>query len=346
VKRHRSETTPAAGEESCLDVVANLVGIFVILIMVLGMRTRGAWQEAHRAQAVALDAEQSATATELERRRATAQSRMEAIADTNSRTQFEQERLRTEISLRQVERDRLAILRATVEQQIKSQREGWTRDRQQAAQLKDQFDANAQELARLTLRIDQLRNDKPQPIVLEHVPTPLAQTVFGQEEHFQLLKGRLAYVPLNALLDELKQHARQRAGQLKSTDEITATLGPRDGFELRYTLARQVVEVDTRFGPQIHEMGQLAGFDLIPTSDQLGEPVATQLQDNSALHQRLSQWPASKTVITVWTYPDSYAEFRQLKTYLQSLGYLCAARPLPHGQPISGSPQGTKSAAQ
>src|SRR5690606_31693680 len=44
VRRHRSIESEAPGQDSFLDVVANLVGILVILIMVIGVRTRGAWQ--------------------------------------------------------------------------------------------------------------------------------------------------------------------------------------------------------------------------------------------------------------------------------------------------------------
>jgi hypothetical protein len=45
-------------------------------------------------------------------------------------------------------------------------------------------------------------------------------------------------------------------------------------------------------------------------------------------------------------YPDGFDAFRQIRQDLYRRGYVIAARPLPPGSPISGSPDGTKSAAQ
>lgn len=41
-----------------------------------------------------------------------------------------------------------------------------------------------------------------------------------------------------------------------------------------------------------------------------------------------SRVPA-ETVVTAWVYPDSFGEFRKLKTALYREGFLAAARPLP-----------------
>ncbi len=41
-----------------------------------------------------------------------------------------------------------------------------------------------------------------------------------------------------------------------------------------------------------------------------------------------SRVPA-ETVVTVWVYPDSFGEFRKLKSALYREGFLAAARPLP-----------------
>ena len=42
--RQSTEDVDTAGHDSFLDVVANLVGILLILIMVIGVRTRHAWK--------------------------------------------------------------------------------------------------------------------------------------------------------------------------------------------------------------------------------------------------------------------------------------------------------------
>jgi hypothetical protein len=48
----------------------------------------------------------------------------------------------------------------------------------------------------------------------------------------------------------------------------------------------------------------------------------------------------------VKVYPDGFEAFRQIRKELYRLGYTVAARPLSAGTSISGSPDGSKSAAQ
>jgi hypothetical protein len=60
----------------------------------------------------------------------------------------------------------------------------------------------------------------------------------------------------------------------------------------------------------------------------------------------LAGYDPNQTTVTVWVYPDSFAQFRTLKEELYKRGYLTASRPMPDGQPISGSPQGTYSTAE
>ena len=50
--------------------------------------------------------------------------------------------------------------------------------------------------------------------------------------------------------------------------------------------------------------------------------------------------------MTLWVYPDSFTLFRKLREDLQARGYLVAARPLPDGMAIRGSPAGSLSAGQ
>jgi hypothetical protein len=84
----------------------------------------------------------------------------------------------------------------------------------------------------------------------------------------------------------------------------------------------------------------------LPESELIGEPLAEALRDDSQLQAVLANHRPAATTITVWTYPDSFHEFRQLKRALFERGYVTAARPLPADHPIGGSPEGTRSAAQ
>ena len=168
-----------------------------------------------------------------------------------------------------------------------------------------------------------------------------------REEHFRLKDGRLLYVPLNQLTNRLKQDAPKKIWKLKKTRQTTETLGPRDGFEMRYTLRRNRVPFQTESGlSAVREVVELDRFVMVPIGNVRGETVEEAIASTSTLRNRLARWSPRDTIITVWTYPDSFGEFRKLRSELYKMGYRTAARPLPAGELISGSPNGTKSAAQ
>jgi hypothetical protein len=81
-------------------------------------------------------------------------------------------------------------------------------------------------------------------------------------------------------------------------------------------------------------------------SSQLGEPIDAALKPGSNFRRSLEMLSPRTYTITVWSYPDSFGEFRKLQQDLYALGYSVAARPLPEGAPIGASPHGTKSSAE
>ena len=96
--------------------------------------------------------------------------------------------------------------------------------------------------------------------------------------------------------------------------------------------SRQVVELDR--------------FVMVPLDEFAGETVGEALRKGSNFRRKLGNWSPRTTIITVWVYPDSFGAFRELKASLHKIGFLTAARPIPADQLISGSPHGTRSAAQ
>jgi hypothetical protein len=91
---------------------------------------------------------------------------------------------------------------------------------------------------------------------------------------------------------------------------------------------------------------QLKRWTLIPLSSDLGERIDAALRRGSRFQSVLSGYPPDATTVTIWVYPDSFSEFREIKKHLFQLGFATAGRPLPAGFPISGSPEGSKSAAE
>ena len=182
---------------------------------------------------------------------------------------------------------------------------------------------------------------------MKHYPTPLSRTVDEGEVHFQLRAGRIVHVPLDVLLDELREAFPRKKHSLRHRVEVVDTLGPVDGFRLKYMLVRH--DIPSEMAAQLGYGGQIIRLkkaSFIPVSAMLGEPVERALADGSAFRRALAGIRPGRHAVTVWTYQDSFAELRAIKDELHRLGFSCAARPLENGEFISGSPDGSKSAAQ
>jgi hypothetical protein len=324
-----------------LDIVANLVGILVILITVIGVRAQDAWVES--SQDKTTNTQPVSTPPPPI---AAAQLELQNLTRDVNEIQQQSARLRQLTENRGRERQRLQVLVTAARRELDTQQEQLGAEQRRQLQLDREFRELAAELAELTDQKQTLEQVRRQPIVLEHVPTPLAETVFGTEEHYRLKNGRLAYVPLNALTEMLRREAPRSADRLRNVPQITETIGPIQGFHLQYTLRRRSVAQLTKGGATVRQIAELERFVLLPVSEKFGEPFDAALSPDSQFRQQLAAYRPGETVITVWTYPDSFREFSRLKRWLFDQGFSTAARPLPADQPISGSPSGSRSAAQ
>ena len=193
----------------------------------------------------------------------------------------------------------------------------------------------------------QLEKQPIDPIVVESYPTPLSRSVDGPEAHLLVANGRVLFIPLAPLLEEFRTEAKRNVQKLLEQPEFTDTVGPIGGFRLRYTLERY--EVPLAIAQETGRGGsyaRLRKWILIPVADNLGEPVRLALEKDSDFRRELAKILPGRTTLTIWVYPDGFAAFRQIRKELYRLGYSIAARPLPPGTPIGGSPDGSKSAAQ
>lgn len=339
MRRQRSDDNDAPGADSFLDVVANLVGILIILVMVIGVRAKD--------EMVEIQEESTAASTAIDNANVDAVRRAAKDAEAHIlHIDGQIDKVGAELALRTQERNQLQTIALAAQEklaELKGQLDGRRRE---------QFELNRQRaLAQQTLRDLEQRqqaaeNATPQVGVIEHLPTPMAKTVLGREEHFRLLGGRIAYVPWEPLVEKLKTEAAQKVWKLKEAPTITETLGPEGGFLMRYTLARKQYITPMKVGATIRQGVELERFVLVPVAENLGEPVAQALLPGSQFFARISQLDPQRTTITIWVYPDSYEEFRIIKQNLFYRDFLTAARPLPEDMPIGGSPQGSRSAAQ
>lgn len=240
----------------------------------------------------------------------------------------------------------MQLLVAAAEAALEREREKLNQSQRTAFDSQRSLLAAREELKQIERDLLTAQQSAAPTAVIDHLPTPMAKTVFGEEIHLRLEHGRLTVIPWDELIRELQKEAPNKVWRLKDQDEMTETLGPIGGFWMNYTLRRFQHQMVVRGGTVTQSGIEFDQFTLVPVSDDLGEPLAEALQEGSQFHTLLKAKDAQQTTITVWTYPDSFATFRELKLWLFQRGFLTASRPLPADQPIGGSPRGSRSAAQ
>jgi len=342
MRRNRNnEQTAAPGEDSFLDVVANLVGILIILVMVIGAQAHESWQKS---------AEMDVTAqAELEKiTQQSEKARREAGSMQTENVELERLVKEEELSTKLLSAERDAMQVAILQLERKIEHFESEKSDDDRARL-----AAQNELAKRQLALDELQRkiamasaDESAPQTIEHYPSPIAKTVFGEELHFRLAGGKVAYVPMQELVGLVKSEIELKGRSLKSEQETSGTVGPIEGFRMQYLLS--ALEITRRVDQYVvrQKVAQVEEVQLLPTRNDIGETLAAALADGGRFQQRITQADPHNTTISIWVYPDSYAEFRDLKDILAKRGFLSAAWPLPFGQPISGSPNGAHSAAQ
>lgn len=337
MSRKRTEHE-APGKDSFLDVVANVVAILIILVMVVGSQAKQEIvQEAVAKQSAAA---LSQPREEVDKADSAAAQVEKSIRELEAKLQ----RQKIETAFRQQEREQAQML-VTVAQQALAEHRAKLDDSEKARyDLEAQLIASRGELAKLGAIEAALKN--PPPTVLQHLPTPMAKTVFGTEVHFRLLGGRLAYVPWDEMLAQLKEDAQNHVHKLRDAPRVELSLPVISGFGAKYILRRTDVAVQTRVGPAAQSRVELEKIYLVDTEPDLGVPLAEALQPGSEFRSRLAGLNPQHATITVWVYPDSFEQFRELKAEAFKVGFLTAARPLPEGHPIGGSPDGTRSSAE
>lgn len=347
-RRVRSDTPTE--QDSFLDIVANLVGILIILIVVVGSQIG---ESLIHADLPSEELEQARAEYQgLKQQNETLTRETASRANDHKRWEESLVQEQTLSAQRKMERDLLLQQLKMLENQRDQKVARLSQQQTQALELKRELD-RTQALNRETEReIAAIQEQRIQEVskvqheVIEHYPTPIAKTVFGEEVHFQLRGNQLVYAPLNELVQKLKATWETHAGEIPDGQSMVETIGPVAGFRLQYELVCEARNVSTSNGSFRRSYVSLKQFHLIPVRQSMGEPMERALQDGSEFLRQLGQYSPDRTTVSVWVYPDSYQAFLDLRKQLISQGYQVAVWPLTDDQHISGSPDGLRSSAQ
>lgn len=362
-KKIQSTEVQAEGQDSFLDVVANIVGILIILTAIVGGKIQhniisqpvktaslteekdeqisavelsaanetepipAAPSEAQKLQAAQLNQEIGMAVSEL-------QSIESEISDLNSTL------VQVESQNQMLAKEKDAAARATEEakKELERKRALLSDKEKEKFDLQNKAAEKAREIEQTENNIGyEISQKKPNVKKLECYPTAISRPVDKSEVWLQIKGGRIANIPSERLVEAFRQKVTSPGNSKSIYDggRVNVTVGPFDGFFLEgeaWTEDRRKLSVDLRF---------------IPLSEQVGETVDEAMERmDSAFLSQVRKYDPRTTVITIWVYEDSFLEFQEIEKYLYDSGFRVASRPLPNGAPIGAGPNGSRSAAQ
>jgi hypothetical protein len=342
-RKRKNTEIELGGQDSFLDLVSNIVGILIILVMVAGVRAQ--YSSAYDDAPEKLPADVQMLA-DLEVKYQELQTKEETAI--RLRREIEELRVQSETVVEQVYRqseeyallfDLMTSARAGIDIAAEEKSQTLKEKIEYQRQLLE-TNAKLEQIDRASTHLQQIR---PKATVLENIPTPLSQTVDDKELHVRLLGGRIVHVPLNELGMQLRKHVAEERNRYYRQRTSVGKVGPVDHFELDFLLVTHDLPIHGNYETRI----ALQYAEAVPQFEPLGEPLRQALTSSqSEFRRKLSAFQRNLYTVTVWVYPDSFEEYQELKQFLYEQGYTVAARPMSMGHHIGISPHGTRSSTQ
>jgi hypothetical protein len=352
IRRRRPTREIAFSFDSFLDLVANVVGIIIRLILVVWVGARSystlpplpeipdvSASAAEEPEDDPLQAELEQDQEELARAQAELVDQLRQLRQIQEAEGKSQQELQTLAQRRQTaSREQLQLDLAVAA------------SRQSAAGVGQSVEDIRRRCRQLTEQIAALRRLPPAKQAL-HYRTPISAPVHAEEVMFECRQGRVTYIDLDGFMEDIRRGLEDKGQTLKSqwqVSELTGRIGP---FALRYTIERERGSLDglsSDAGPDPHGSFRygVAGWQVVPVEEKRGETAAAALADGSDFRHIVDILNAGQAAVTFWVYPDSFDLFRQLRDYLYDRDIMVAGRPLPPGTPISASRHGSVSRGQ
>ncbi len=169
---------------------------------------------------------------------------------------------------------------------------------------------------------------------------PVSRVVQGDEMFFECRGGRVAFIDMPSFMQEIKSSTDEVGKQLRTEVRVQRVTAPVGAFRLQYGFEREGGLLDNNF------RYSLSGWMVEPIAAVRGEPLPAALAPTSEFRRLADAIDPNQTVVTFWVYPDSFEIFRALRDFLYERDVEVAGRPLPMNAPIAASRFGTKSRGQ
>lgn len=373
------------GSDSFLDVVCNIVGILIILIVIVAVQL-----ERQPRSAVA-----ESEFTEIAKQRSALIAEFDAASGTRESLRTQLQGLQHDTAELEGQAAKAELTKAELESKLKgakaalqtSQDKAQHSSRQKTrlekdhasisariASLEKAIEQTGQQSSRLAetlthaseqekdlagkLRTAVVETQKLEEVLkvteqksiprdrLQHRLSPVTRPADADEQHYRISKGKVSLIPLDDLLERLKAQVLSKRAAIMRFNQFEGTVGPVNGYTMNYTVEKE--------GPSTLEALQngdgrtrvnVSRWEIVPDVSLVEESVEEAVRPGSRFRNSLeTRQPDS--VVTIWIYEDSFREFPELREVAHGLQLRVAARPLPAGTPIVGSPNGSRSNAQ
>ena len=369
---------PGFGSDSFLDVLANIVGILIILFVIAGSQvgraplisvdTPPAVEAPVEDEEVPLETEAPAEPPRLTavqanpvpaRRPRPAPPPLDPnqpppdIADQLRQMEGLDAQMRSQLATAEAELARLQAEHDTARAALDEAESGASKEtadlkqsRAQLSRLEEALGNRKETLVGLLAEFEEAKNARPAATQVKHRLSPISQEIGGTEVHFRLAGGRVSPIPIDALTERVKFNVDRTKEWIARHGKNQAIVGPIDGFSMQYVAERKSMPPlqEQRLGFGAFLIG-ISKWELIPDPSHVGETAEEALRKGSRFSVALRTAP-DDAALTFWVYPDSFALFRRLQAACHAEGFIVCGRPLPEGIPISGSPNGSRSAGQ
>jgi len=372
------------GSDSFLDVICNIVGILIILIVVVAVKverqplgetlTESAPaapfipdREAEYAQSqIDLDAmkrqynqvtkrlqELADRKADLHREQLQVQEETEALKNqlagqsaVSQRNQAAKSAEEQEASKLAADIDRLLNVLAGKEKALKNAITAIQQEEAVANQAEDTLRQSIVETVRLQELIDDTARPPDSTPRLVHRIMPVSRRTEGEEVMFRLVEGQISEVPLNELMKQAVDRVRKRISMLQRFGRLEDVVGPVSGYKMTFAIELNAFNSleYLQYGGDGSKFNSFRQV-IVPDPSLMPESVSDAVKPGSAFRQKLESMPADSSV-TIVVYEDSFKEFAPLRELAHSLQIRVAARPLPLGTDITISANGSASRAQ
>ncbi|HVS39439.1 MAG TPA: hypothetical protein VMS17_28030 [Gemmataceae bacterium] len=356
IRRRRPQREIPFSFDSFLDVVANVVGIILRLILVAWVGARSYHPTPTTTPATApladnepVDAPEPPAppdrlADDLEQQRRALAAAQQQLLDQLH--QWEQARdLRTETEHKLT--NETARLQALQAQRAAAE--------QAAADHGKKVETAALSLPEIRSRVqnvsaelEKLQKSAPPAKHALRYKTPVSQALQTEELFFECKGGRVTLIDVGAMLEQMNRERESKARQLATQWEVEGATDPVGAFRMHYDLERERGAVDGPGGPPAPGMqfSYSISWMVEPVAEMRGEGADAALAATSDFRKVVDALDPKTTAVTFWVYSDSYSLYRRLRDYLHDRDFVVAGRPLMEGMPIGSSRRGTASRGQ